>query len=277
MELIKERVRLHVRAAGNGPWLEQAEREAPAKLKAQGLRLIEPLHGGAASIVLLVEDREGQRRVAKIMPPEEHDRQSQALTLMAGKGTPAVISQDKGVLVLQYIPGQPCLDNINLAEAAQLIQGWDRLAPALRPIKEQFAAWLTAARPRPGERPDIHRAVDYAQALLRQLPTGERLLHGDLGYHNLIQGQRLWAIDPTGASGPLEADIACLGFLWPGRNSPRQVQQKIEQLCQALGGDPQVARKYALVRAACGAGFGNNLGEADYVAQSLAAIDHLGN
>lgn len=275
MELVNQKVRLHLKASGHTDWLQQAEAKAPQHLKEQGLHIIKPLHGGAASIVLLAEDQQGERRVAKIMPPEDYKHQVQTLQTMDGQGVPRLISSKDGILVIEYIEGIEQPEAIKLEDAVLLIEQWNKPAPGMRPIKDQLVAWLKFARPIPGDKPEIHKAVDQAEKLLDELPGGDKLLHGDMGQHNLIQGTELWAIDPTGARGPIEADIAFLSFLWPGHPEPAVVEEIIDRLCYELNGDPELARGYAQVRATCSAGFGNNRGEQEFMERSLRVVEQL--
>lgn len=275
MELVNQKVRLHLKAFGHAEWLQQAEAEAPEKLKEQGLSIIKPLHGGAASIVLLVENQKQEKQVAKIMPPEDHGHQVTTLQAMDGRGVPRLISSQDGILLIEYIEGVERPEAIKLEEAALLIASWQSPAPGMRSIKEQLGAWLRSARPAPGDKPEIHKAVDQAEKILDKLPEGDRLLHGDMGQHNLIQARELWAIDPTGARGTVETDIAFLSFLWPCHPEPAKVEEIIDRLCYELNGDPEIARDYTIIRATCSAGFGNNRGEQEFTERSLRVVRHL--
>ena len=276
MELLSQRARLHIQANGHSRWLQQAEQTAQQNLQTQQLELIKPLTGGVGSIVLLTQDPQGNKRVAKLMPPQEQQHQAAALKTMQGQAAPQLIKTTKQMLIIEYIEGQDKPQNITLKQAEQLLQQWDKPAPAeINPLNLQLHAWLKAATPAKNTNPAIHQAVSWAQHQLNKMPSGNQLLHGDTGQHNLIQNHQLYLIDPTGAAGPKEADIAFLSFLWPGHPETQTVKTILHELCHKLDADPDLATQYAKIRAACSAGFGNNRGDQAFSQRALKIFSEL--
>jgi len=188
------------------------------------------------------------------MPNPALERQALALEAMKGWHAPQLVGQDLegGIIWTAYLPGEDRPEHYSEMEIVDVLAGWNHPAPAALPsVAERFAYWVdfmyeeeVDAEPR--------RIVDRVDSMLSQLPEGERLLHGDLSWHNTLRHENgdLYLLDPAGYRGNVEWDIACMGLY----HGPKPTREKAEELvgryCNLLGADADLAREYCAVRTA---------------------------
>ena len=102
---------------------------------------------------------------------------------------------------------------------------------------------------------EVERALGWALEYSKHLPSGEHVLHADLGRHNLLRDHSglLQAVDPTGALGDQAYDAGALA-VWGGAsvlNAPYRCLILSEYLDIPL----ERIESWAAVRCALSAGF----------------------
>jgi len=234
-----------------------------------GLRQDGPTRNGMASLVVPVTGVDGARAVLRCQPPgEETTAAVIGLRTWGGDGVVRLLDHDPdlGVMLLERLDPDRSLSAVPDDEEAQrLLAGLlARLTavpapPGLSGLGEVAAAMLRDvpdALPRLSD--DAERALvrTCAAAVAEVLDApGDRLLHWDLHYDNVLAGEREpWlAIDPV----PLAGDP---GFdLWPALDSrwdavvgsgdvPRAVVRRFDLLTEALELDRERAAAWTLGR-----------------------------
>jgi streptomycin 6-kinase len=283
MQLLGDRARKHLNRNGFATWLAEVEPLVPSLLAEQQLSVLAPIFGGCAAFVLLVEDSQGVKRVAKIMPPQQAKLQALALQAFNGRHSPQLLIKREHMLVMQYLPNTEQPNYLGFSEAAQLIDALSTnfSADLMLPVEELIESWVQE-QINDGRPDEIIEALKFARQLVPQLQGESRLLHGDLGFHNLLRDNQaeLWTVDPFGVAGPSAWDVGCLAFLWPGDKNPapQNVTDRINELCRLISSQPvdaQQAAGWACIRSACSSGFGWGRDETDFSQSSLAIHHHL--
>ncbi|MGW5401606.1 aminoglycoside phosphotransferase family protein [Streptomyces sp. NPDC003952] len=237
--------------------------QVAAFLERWELRVTGPGMYGVTALVLPVVRADGTAAALKLPAlDEENEREALALRAWAGEGCVRLLADDAptGTLLLERLDeGRPlsALAVRDSARAVELLGGLlARLtavpAPAgVRRLGDVAAAMLEAvpgALAQLGEGRERGLVADCAAALAEVAgESGDRLLHWDLHYDNVLAGGREpWlAIDPK----PLAGDP---GFeLFPALvNNFRaeEVLWRFESLAQAVGSDRERARAWTLGR-----------------------------
>ncbi|MGR6920282.1 aminoglycoside phosphotransferase family protein [[Actinomadura] parvosata] len=251
-------------------WLAELPRLAAGFLDRWALRPDGPARHGMASLVLPVTRADGTPAVLKLQQASE-DNAGAALGLRAWNG-------DGIVRLLDHDPGTGTM-LLERLDAARPLSSTADDDTAMRILAELMARLVAVPAP-----PGLRRLADVAAAMLEQAPRavpalrdpserelvrtcasavaeligepGDRLLHWDLHYDNVLAGQREpWlAIDPE----PLAGDP---GFdLWPALDSrweesvvgsgdvTRTVLRRFDLLTEALGLDRRRATGWTLGR-----------------------------
>ncbi len=174
-----------------------------------------PAHGVVA-LVVPVLCRDGTRAAAKFQPHDpEHTGEAEALRAWAGDGAVHLLDQDPatGTLLLERLRGDRSLADVPVDEAVRLLgELLVRLTahdpPAeIRPLRDVVDRMLAAvpaaapALPDPRERALLRRWASAVGEVAAE--AGNRLLHWDLHYENVLAGDREpWlAIDPKPLAG----------------------------------------------------------------------------
>lgn len=256
--------------ASGRAWIAGLPRLAADFLERWTLRPDGPAEHGMASLVLPVIRADGAPAVLKFQQASE-DNAGAALGLRAwdGNGVVRLLDHDPdtGTMLLERLDAARPLSSVADDDAAMqiLAELMARLVavpapPGLRRLADIAAAMLdqvpgaVAALRDPAEQQLVHTCASAVAELIGE--PGDRLLHWDLHYDNILAGQREpWlAIDPE----PLAGDP---GFdLWPALNSrweeavvatgdvTRTVLRRFDLLTEVLGLDRQRATGWTLGR-----------------------------
>ncbi|MFI2127767.1 aminoglycoside phosphotransferase family protein [Streptomyces sp. NPDC020299] len=235
---------------------------AAAFLDRWGLRLDGPSMYGVSALVLLVAVRsDGAPAVLKLqLTDEESVGEPVALRVWDGDGAVRLLAHDPGTgtMLLERLDPARMLSHVPDSRAAVLVVA--RLlahlssfpAPeGMRRLGDIAAAMLERTPPVLDRVPDVsaRRLVADCAAAVREVAgePGDRLLHWDLHYENVLAaGRAPWlAIDPK----PLSGDP---GFdLWPAlvnRFDAGEVRWRFDAMTEVLGLDRGRARAWTLGR-----------------------------
>jgi streptomycin 6-kinase len=213
--------------------------------------------------VVLPVRRGAERCVLKLTWPAERTvAEARALTAWRGRGAVLLLEADleAGALLLERLDPTRTLDSMDLGAAAQVagrllrrlaIPAPDGVRP-LRAVADEIGVSLPGRQERLG-RPVPKGWLATASGLAQELgaSAGDRLVHADLHYGNILAGTREpWlAIDPKPVAGDPEHAIPEL--LWT-RVDELQDAQAIRRLLTVLAGsgelDGKRARGWAIVR-----------------------------
>ncbi|MFJ3326959.1 aminoglycoside phosphotransferase family protein [Streptomyces griseus] len=280
-------------------WIAELPSLAADMLDHWQLRRDGAVRSGQASLVLPVLRPDGTRAVLKLqLPREETAAALIGLRTWNGEGTVRLLDHDpaSGSMLLERLDGARTLASIDDDDVAMgILAGLHaRLVavPApqgLRGLGEVAAAMLEQA-PRAvaqlTDPADRHLLRGWASAVAELADDpGDRLLHWDLHYDNVLAAQReSWlAIDPE----PLAGDP---GFdLWPALDSRwddvvvaqgeplRVVRRRFDLLTEALGLDRARAAGWTLGRLLQNALWDIEDGETRLAPSAVVMAEALGN
>ncbi|MFC8853377.1 aminoglycoside phosphotransferase family protein [Streptomyces sp. NPDC057144] len=230
-------------------------------LERWGLRLDGPAMHGVAALVLPVVRRDGTGAVLKLQVVDaETEGEPLALRAWAGDGAVRLLDHDPatGTMLLERLDSGRMLSHVEDSRAAVLViarllahltatpapPGVRRLGDMARGMLERTPGVL-ARIPDPADR----RLIADCAAAVREVADepGDRLLHWDLHYENVLAADRApWlAIDPK----PLAGDP---GFeLLPAlhnRYDPAETRWRFDAMTDVLGLDRKRARAWSLGR-----------------------------
>lgn len=255
--------------AEDGAWVRNLPSLAAEMLERWSLRLAGPVGHGMAGIVLPVVRSDGLAAVLKLQPVTEESKDvATGLRTWAGRGTVLLLDHDEhtGAMLLERLDATRPLSTVPDDTAAL-----DVLAGLL--------ARLTAVPAPPG----VRHLSDIAAAMLDQVPSaapmladpaeqalvglcaaataevlpepGDRLLHWDLHYDNILAGTREpWlAIDPEPLAGDPGFDLLpALDNRWEevvATGHPKKaVLRRFDQLTEALSLDRDRAAAWTMAR-----------------------------
>ncbi|MEU6060607.1 aminoglycoside phosphotransferase family protein [Streptomyces sp. NPDC047097] len=237
---------------------ERAERF----LTGWGLRRTGPAMHGVGSLVLPVEAvADGTRAALKLTSlDEESAGEADALRAWRGEGAVRLLRDDPGTgtLLLERldehrplsaVPDSRSAVRVPAGLAARLSavrapDGLRRLDAIARRLLDRAPAALTVLG-----RPEDRRLVRGCAAALAEVAgePGDRLLHWDLHYGNVLAADREpWlAIDPKPLAG--DPGFELLPALW-NRFEPGEVRWRFDLLTEALDLDRERARAWTLAR-----------------------------
>ncbi|MFJ8362324.1 aminoglycoside phosphotransferase family protein [Streptomyces sp. NPDC093984] len=248
------------REAGRA-FVAQLPRRVEEFLERWGLRVDGPAMYGVTALVLPVTRADGAPAALKLqLRDEESEGEPLALSAWDGEGAVRLLEHDEPTctLLLERLDATGTLTQVPDAREAVLViaellarltavpapQGMRRLGDIARAMLEQAPRALERI-PDPADR---RLVADCAAALREVAPEpGDRLLHWDLHYGNVLAADRaLWlAIDPK----PLAGDP---GFdLLPAirnRYDSAETRWRFDALTDALGLDRERARAWTLGR-----------------------------
>ncbi|MFC0673573.1 aminoglycoside phosphotransferase family protein [Brachybacterium hainanense] len=260
-------------------WLPALPVIAARRAREWGLAADGPAMHGWTGVVWPVRTREGRRAVMKVSPPVD----GTALEITALRAfaadigeTPvpmiaplAVDEEDRAILLPRLDSGRSLEDHADIDEAVTVIAsllagiadvpaptaGLPRLSDELDEIEPQL---------RPGGEVDPAGA-DRARGRLTELralaenPARQRLLHGDAHFlnvlHTRIDEPAAWVgIDPSPLSGIIEWEpVPLLRNRWADASASgdpdRALRRRVDQICEATGGDRALVRACAQVQA----------------------------
>jgi streptomycin 6-kinase len=262
---------LHARYDGDAgrAWVAALPELAAELLDRWRLRLDGPPGHGQASLVLPVRGTDGTPAALKLQPVnEENATEAVGLRTWDGHGAVRLLADDPatGALLLERLDASRPLSSVAddgralqiLAELlARLVAspapaGLRRLADVAREMVDRTPTALTAL-----QRPEERQLVATCAAAVRELlpEAGDRLLHWDLHYDNILAADREpWlAIDPK----PLAGDpgfelLPALHNRWPDivatGDVTRAVRRRFDLMVDVLGLDRQRALGWTLGR-----------------------------
>ncbi len=232
-----------------------------ALLERWELRIDGPPMHGVCALVVPVTAADGTRAVLKLqLLDEETAGEPVALRAWNGEHAVRLLRHDEptGTLLLERLDAHRTLSHVADVHAAVLVIGGllARLTsvPAPQGLRELGGIAQSLLKRTPGALartpdPEARRLLADCAAALREVAAepGDRLLHWDLHYDNVLAADRApWlAIDPK----PLGGDP---GFeLWPAltnRFDPDDVLWRFDALTEVLGLDRERARAWTLGR-----------------------------
>jgi streptomycin 6-kinase len=201
--------------------------------------------------------------VLKLVWPEERAvDEVRALTAWDGRGAVRLLafSTDRGALLLERLNAERTLQGLDLYEAAELAGGLLRrldipAADGLRTLRElsHNIADSLSGRQRQLGYPVPNEWLDVATDLARELgaSAGNRLVHADLHYGNVLAGEREpWlAIDPKPIAGDPEHAVPEL--LWTRldeADGEAGLRRLLDVLVNSGELNADLARSWAIVR-----------------------------
>ena len=245
-------------------WLETLPEVIETLLDRWRLRLDagEVCHGEFA--VVIPVRRADERYVIKVSQHAEAVAlETLALEVWGGRGAAQLFEAEPalGALLLERLDASRSLFDIPLWDAAPLAGALlARLAtvpapteiPRLRDLGVQLATSLPQRNQALGQ-PIPTRSIDTASGLAIDLSrnAGDRLIHADLHYGNILAGAREpWlAIDPRPVAG--DAEHAVPELLWTRLHeldTSTGLERLLTVLAETGGLDPQRARGWSIVR-----------------------------
>ncbi|MER6688717.1 aminoglycoside phosphotransferase family protein [Streptomyces minutiscleroticus] len=250
---------------GTGERAYEAEllRRGPEFLERWGLRREGPPMRGRASVVLPVVRRDGTPAALKLqVRDEETEGEGLALRTWDGDGAVRLLDEDpgSGTLLLERLDGARSLAAVpDVVDATALLggllarlcavpapDGLRRLGGmAARMLEERLPAALAVT----GPETVTGRLLRDCAAAVREVAgePGDRLLHWDLHFENVLAGEREpWlVIDPKPLAGDPCFDL--LPALW-NRFAEGRLRHRFDLLTEALGADRERARAWTLGR-----------------------------
>jgi streptomycin 6-kinase len=233
------------------------------------LRLDGPPRHGMVALVLPVVGADGTRAVLKLSPmDEEHAGEATALRTWAGQGAVRLLDDDPatGTLLLERLHDSRSLadlpDDLRAVQVVSELLARLTAHPAPRGIRtlasvaERMLADAPAAAQSLAD-PDARRLLARCAAAVREVAddAGDRLLHWDLHYENVLAGDREpWlAIDPKPLAGDPGFDLLpALGNRWDDvvatGNVERAVRRRFDVMVEVLGLDRDRAVAWTLGR-----------------------------
>jgi streptomycin 6-kinase len=213
-DLVADRVR--DRGDAGRAWAEALPELAAGYLERWGLRVDGPPRHGVAALVLPVVTAGGTQAALKLQQPDpEHVGEAVALRTWDGAGAVRLLREDPATstLLLERLDGGRDLRALPVDAAVQVIAqllarltAWAAPAgvPRLRDVAAAMIANASATAATLAD-PDEARLVRRCADALAEVAgeAGDRLLHWDLHYENVLAGSREpWlAIDPKPLSG----------------------------------------------------------------------------
>ncbi|MCC8247803.1 aminoglycoside phosphotransferase family protein [Saccharothrix luteola] len=248
-------------------WLAALPGQVGDYLDRWELRPDGPVGSGMASLVLPVVRADGTPAVLKLQPvTEENAAAPIGLRTWDGDGVVRLLADEPGAMLLERLDASRPLSSV----ADDVV--------ALRILADLLARLVAVPAP-----PGVRRLADLARAMLDQVPgavpalrpaadrdlvrtcasavaevageAGDRLLHWDLHYDNVLAGEREpWlAIDPEPLAGDPGFDLLpALDNRWDAvvatGDVPRAVLRRFDLLTDALGLDRDRAAAWTLGR-----------------------------
>ena len=257
------------------------------------LRVTGPAMTGWTAVVYPVAREDGSPATLKVgWPHEESAAEHLALRIWDGDGAVRLLAADpgRGALLLETLDPSRDLEDpaIFVDDAIETIGGLLRRlhvpappnVPRLGPYVRRHVAAAVA-------RPDLPRRfaarIESLSADLLSEPDAEEvLIHGDLHFANVLAAEREpWlAIDPKPIAGHPGFEIQAVL-----RNRPEElgtgaalrwsVRHRLEILCDAMGLDVEVGRRWAIVHTGIEIGWALADGNADDASLHVAIFKAL--
>lgn len=242
---------------------------------------------GQCALVLPVRGPEGSAALKLGWPHREADGEHLALRAWDGRGAVRLLRADprRSVLLLERLTTQDLTDQWD-EEAVAVVAGlYADLHLTPLPQVPALVPWVEEILARPAVAGLPRRFVEQARGSLRSLGSlgGERLLHGDLHYGNVLSDGTDWvAIDPKPVTGHPAWEVAPLltnrvEEMGTGASLRWSVRRRVEVVCDVAGLDDEVVRSVSALREVVNAVWATEDGDAERVSQAIALIKALGD
>ena len=242
---------------------------------------------GQCALVLPVRGPEGSAALKLGWPHREADGEHLALRAWDGSGAVRLLRADprRSVLLLERLTTQDLTDQWD-EEAVAVVAGlYADLHLTPLPQVPALVPWVEEILARPAVTGLPRRFVEQARGSLRSLGSlgGERLLHGDLHYGNVLSDGTDWvAIDPKPVTGHPAWEVAPLltnrvEEMGTGTSLRWSVRRRVEVVCDVAGLDDEVVRSVSALREVVNAVWATEDGDAERVSQAIALIKALGD
>ncbi|UUZ45778.1 aminoglycoside phosphotransferase family protein [Janibacter limosus] len=242
---------------------------------------------GQCALVLPVRGPEGSAALKLGWPHREADGEHLALRARDGRGAVRLLRADprRSVLLLERLTTQDLTDQWD-EEAVAIVAGlYADLHVTPLPQVPALVPWVEEIPARPAVAGLPRRFVEQASGSLRSLGSlgGERLLHGDLHYGNVLSDGTDWvAIDPKPVTGHPAREVAPLltnrvEEMGTGASLRWSVRRRVEVVCDVAGPDDEAVRSVSALREVVNAVWATEDGDAERVSQAIALIKALGD
>ncbi|KRE38413.1 hypothetical protein ASG73_05585 [Janibacter sp. Soil728] len=242
---------------------------------------------GHCALVLPVRGPEGSAALKLGWPHREASGEHLALRAWDGHGAVRLLRADprRSVLLLERLTTEDLTDQWDEEAVAIVARLYADLHIAPLPQVPALVPWVEEILSRPAAAGLPRRYVEQARSTLRSLGTlgGERLLHGDLHYGNVLSDGTDWvAIDPKPVTGHPAWEVAPLltnrvEEMGTGASLRWSVRRRVEVVCAVAGLDDEVVRAVSALRAVVGAVWATQDGDAEQVSRAVALIKALGD
>lgn len=242
---------------------------------------------GHCALVLPVRGEAGPAAVKLGWPHDEAAHEHLALRAWEGRGAVQLLAADprRSALLLERLTTED-LAELWDEEAVAVVAGlYADLHLAPLPQVASLEGWVEEilSRPATGQLP--RRLVEQARSTLRSLGSlgGQRLLHGDLHYGNVLSDGTDWvAIDPKPVVGHPAWEVApLLSNRWEemgtGASLRWSVRRRVEVVCQGAGLDEPLVRAVSAMREVVAAVWATEDGDRERVSRAVALVKALGD
>lgn len=259
----------HVRFFGKAgrEWIARLPGLAQSALDHWELRLDGSPSHGYVGLVLPVSQKDGARAALKLQPIDpSHLGESTALKTWAGDGAVLLLDEyetgDTSVLLLERLEAERSLMTADEDEAIVVIKGLltrlnaHQAEPRIQKLDDVVAkmlAYVPEAVTKLADAREQLLLIRWADAVNDLGPAGDRLLHWDLHYENVLAGDREpWlAIDPKPLAGhPGFELLPALHNRWEeavAGGLTKIVRRRFDQLSEGMDRDLAVAWTLARV------------------------------
>lgn len=242
---------------------------------------------GQCALVLPVRGPEGSAALKLGWPHREADGEHLALRAWDGRGAVRLLRADprRSVLLLERLTTQDLTDQWDEESVAVVAGLYADLHVTPLPQVPALVPWVEEILARPAVAGLPRRFVEQARGSLRSLGSlgGERLLHGDLHYGNVLSDGTDWvAIDPKPVTGHPAWEVAPLltnrvEEMGTGASLRWSVRRRVEVVCDVAGLDDEAVRSVSALREVVNAVWATEDGDAERVSQAIALIKALGD
>ncbi|CAM3999949.1 aminoglycoside phosphotransferase family protein [Janibacter anophelis] len=242
---------------------------------------------GRCALVVPVHGPDGRAALKLGWPHREADHEHLALRTWDGRGAVRLLRADprRSVLLLERLTTED-LGDLWDEEAVRVVAGlYADLHVAPLPQVPALVPWVEEILSRPAVAALPRRYVEQARSTLRSLASlgGERLLHGDLHYGNVLSDGTDWvAIDPKPVTGHPAWEVAPLLYnrvdeMGTGASLRWSVRRRVEVACEVTDLDEGLVRAVSTLREVVNAVWASEDDDPERVSRAVALIKALGD
>ncbi|MGN7246748.1 aminoglycoside phosphotransferase family protein [Janibacter anophelis] len=242
---------------------------------------------GQCALVVPVRGPDGRAALKLGWPHREADHEHLALRTWDGRGAVRLLRADprRSVLLLERLTTED-LAGLWDEEAVRVVAGlYVDLHVAPLPQVPALVPWVEEILSRPAVAALPRRYVEQARSTLRSLGSlgGERLLHGDLHYGNVLSDGTDWvAIDPKPVTGHPAWEVAPLlnnrtDEMGTGASLRWSVRRRVEVACEVADLDEALVRAVSALREVVNAVWASEDDDPERVSLAVALVKALGD